>query len=110
VRSALDAAANVLLTRVARDSALKRWAMAVAQRRGLKRARVALARKLSIVLHRIWVDGSEFRWTKADGTTAAVAFEARRAIRVGAASPEVPSPGRRGWQGRFCPRDAGLRP
>ena len=73
VRSALDAAANVLLTRVARDSALKRWAMAVAQRRGLKRARVALARKLSIVRHRIWVDGSEFRWTKADGTTAAAA-------------------------------------
>jgi transposase len=64
VRSALYEAANALLTRVARFSSLKRWAMDVAKRRGLRRARVALARKLSIVLHRIWVDGSEFRWGK----------------------------------------------
>ena len=67
VRTALYEAANVLLTRVARFSSLKRWAMEVARRRGLRRARVAPARKLSVVLHRIWVDGTEFRWGKKDG-------------------------------------------
>ena len=47
VRTALYEAANVMLTRTSRVSALKRWAMEVAQRRGLKRAKVALARKLA---------------------------------------------------------------
>ena len=45
-----------------RFSALKRWALEVAKRRGMRRAKVALARKLATVLHRIWVDGTEFRW------------------------------------------------
>jgi len=39
----------------------------------LKRARVALARKLGVVLHRIWVDGSEFRWGKEDAAAAIAA-------------------------------------
>jgi hypothetical protein len=47
--------------------------MEVARRRGLRRARVALARKLSVVLHRIWVDGTEFRWSKEDGAATAAA-------------------------------------
>jgi transposase len=64
VRTALYEAANVMLTRTTRFSSLKRWALEVAKRRGLKRARVALARKLGVVLHRIWVDGTTFRWTK----------------------------------------------
>lgn len=64
VRTALYEAANVLLSRTTRFSALKRWAMEVAKRRGVKRAKVALARKLASVLHRMWVDGSEFRWGK----------------------------------------------
>ncbi len=64
VRVALYEAANVLLTRVARFSSLKRWGMEVAKRRGARRAKVALARKLGTVLHRIWVDGTEFRWGK----------------------------------------------
>jgi transposase len=64
VRSALHDAANVLLSRVAKFSALKRWALEVAKRRGLRRAKVALARKLATVLHRIWADGTEFRWGK----------------------------------------------
>jgi transposase len=38
--------------------------MDVAKRRGMKRAKVALARKLAVVLHRMWVDLTEFRWTK----------------------------------------------
>jgi hypothetical protein len=37
--------------------------MAVARRRGAKKARVALARKLAVILHRMWVDGTDFRWT-----------------------------------------------
>ena len=43
---------------------LKRWALEVAKRRGPRRAEVALARKLSTVLHRLWVDGGEFRFGK----------------------------------------------
>jgi transposase len=64
VRVALYEAANVLLTRITRFSSLKRWAMEVAKRRGARRAKVALARKLAIVLHRVWMDGTEFRWGK----------------------------------------------
>lgn len=70
VRTALYEAASVMLTRSVRMSSLKSWAMGVARRRGAKKARVALARKLAVVLHRIWVDGTSFRWT---GETAAVA-------------------------------------
>src|SRR5215203_4349379 len=62
VRTALYEAAHILLTRAVRFSALKRWALEVAKRRGMKRAKVALARKLAIILHRIWVDGTTFRW------------------------------------------------
>jgi transposase len=64
VRAALYEAANAILTRAVRVSGLKRWALEVAQRRGMKRAKVALARKLAAVLHRLWVDGTEFRWGK----------------------------------------------
>ena len=63
VRTALYEAASVMLTRTVRMSPLKSWAMAVARRRGTKKARVALARKLAVVLHRMWVDGTSFRWT-----------------------------------------------
>lgn len=69
VRTVLFEAANIILSRIARFSTLKRWALEVAKRRGLKRAKVALARKLAVVLHRMWVDGTEFRW----GREAAVA-------------------------------------
>ncbi len=62
VRTALFEAAHVVLLRVRRFSALKAWALRVARARGLKRAKVALARKLAVVLHRLWVDGTEFRW------------------------------------------------
>ena len=62
VRTALYEAAHILLTRAVRFSALKRWALQVAKRRGMKRAKVALARKLAVVLHRMWVDGTTFRW------------------------------------------------
>jgi len=63
VRVALFEAAHVMMTRVAPWSKLKAWAVAVAKRRGAKRAKVALARKISVVLHRMWVDGTDFRFT-----------------------------------------------
>jgi transposase len=64
VREALVQAALTLLTRVQRWSVLKAWGMAVAKRRGLRRAIVAVARKLAIVMHRIWVDGTTFTWSR----------------------------------------------
>ena len=64
IRTVLYEATNVLLSRTPRFSTLKRWLLDVARRHGVKRAKVALARKLATVLHRMWVDGSEFRWGK----------------------------------------------
>ena len=42
----------------------KAWAMKIARHRGMKRAIVALARRLAVIVHRIWVDGTEFRWAR----------------------------------------------
>lgn len=64
VRTLLYEAATTLLGRVQRFSALKAWALRLAVKRGIKRARVALARKLAVVLHRMWRDGTEFRWSR----------------------------------------------
>ncbi len=63
VRVALFEAAHVMLTRTACWSTLKAWAMRLAQRRGAKRAKVALARKLGVVMHRMWLDGTSFRFS-----------------------------------------------
>jgi transposase len=63
VRTALYEAASVMLTRTVRMSPLKSWALGVAKRRGTKKARVALARKLGVILHRMWIDGTTFRWS-----------------------------------------------
>jgi transposase len=60
VRTALYEAANIILTRPVKGSALKRWAMAVARRAGPRKAKVALARKLACVLHRMLTDGTSF--------------------------------------------------
>lgn len=59
-RVALFEAAHVLLTRVSKWSTLKAWGVRVAQRRGAKRAKVAVARKLAGILHRMWVSGTDF--------------------------------------------------
>jgi transposase len=66
VRTTLYEAANVLLSRITRFSKLKRWGMDVAKRRGSKRAKVALARKIGVILHRMWVDGTTYRWAAAE--------------------------------------------
>jgi ABC-type polar amino acid transport system ATPase subunit len=59
-RSALYEAANALLC--TRWSALKACAVRVAKRAGGKRARVAVARKLAVIMHRLWLDGTTFAW------------------------------------------------
>jgi hypothetical protein len=50
----------VILTRAVKGSELKSWAISVAKRAGMKKAKVALARKLAVVLHRMLADGTEF--------------------------------------------------
>lgn len=70
-RTALYEAAHTLLTRCQKWSTLKAWGMRVAQRRGMAKARVAVARQLAVILHRMWSDRAEFRWGKAPVLAAA---------------------------------------
>ena len=70
VRTALFEAANVMLTRAVRFSTLKAWALRVAGRHGMKKAKVALAHKLAVVMHRMWVDGTSFCWGEASVSAA----------------------------------------
>ena len=65
VRTALYQAAHVLMHH-GRWSGLRGWTMRIARRSGAKLAKVALARKLAVVLHRMWIDGTEFRWTTSE--------------------------------------------
>lgn len=65
VRSLLCEAATVLLCRVRSWNWLRRWGMQVAQRRGMRRAQIAVARRLAVILHRLWVDGTEFQTSRA---------------------------------------------
>lgn len=62
--------AQVVLTRGVKWSWLKAWAMTIAKNRGLKRAIVALAVRLAIIMHLIWVDGTKFRRTKEEAAIA----------------------------------------
>src|SRR3974390_1099080 len=64
MRVMLYEAAQSMLVRSKKWSWLKASAMQVARRRGMKKAIVALARRLAVIMHRIWVDGTEFRWTR----------------------------------------------
>jgi len=63
MRAMLYEAAHIMLVRSTKWSWLKAWAM-IAKRRGIKKAIVALARRLAVIMHRIWVDGTEFRWIR----------------------------------------------
>jgi transposase len=72
VRSALYEAAHIILTKPVKNAgALKRWALAIAKRAGKKKAKVALARKLAVILHRMWMDWTPFDPTKAVGAATA---------------------------------------
>ena len=68
LRSYLYDAAYVLLTRVAKWSALKTWGVKIAKRSGLRKAKVADARKLAVILHRMWIEGTEFKWSSKEAT------------------------------------------
>src|ERR1035437_904348 len=62
LRSYLFEAATVLLYRTKKWSSLKAWGMKLAKRIGVKKAKVAIARKIAVILHCIWVDGTSFDW------------------------------------------------
>ncbi|MCP3733048.1 IS110 family transposase [Sphingomonas sp. MG17] len=63
LRTMLYEAAQSMLTHSKKWSWLKAWGMRVAQRRGMRRATVAVARRLAVILHRMWIDGTDFRWS-----------------------------------------------
>jgi transposase len=67
LRSYLFEAAGVLLTRVPKWSAVR--GVKLAKRSGLRKAKVAVARKLAVILHRMWIDGTEFNWSKERDTS-----------------------------------------
>ena len=64
MRMMLYEAAQSMLVRSTKWSWLKAWAMKIARHRGMKKAIVALARRLAVIMHRMWVDGTEFRWSR----------------------------------------------
>ena len=61
VRTALYEAAHVILTRPVKAGGLKSWAMRIAKRAGMNKAKVALARKLAVIMHRMLADGTTFQ-------------------------------------------------
>jgi len=66
VRWLLYEAANVMMTRCKTDNWLKNWALNVARRRGMRKAKVALARRLAVVMHRMWVTGTPFAMQRSE--------------------------------------------
>jgi len=70
-RTALYEAAHTLLVRSKKWSSLRAWGTNVAKRRGMVRARVAVARKLAVILHRMWSDATEFHYSKEPGLVSA---------------------------------------
>jgi len=76
-RQHLVQAATVLLISTRTWSTLRAWGMKIAKKRGFSKARIAVARKLAIILHRMWIANEDFRWT-------ANADEEELAVRVAA--------------------------
>jgi transposase len=66
LRSYLFEAAGVLLTRVPQWCKLKAWGHRLWKRIGFKKAKIAVARKLAVILHRMWRDGTDFIWSHKD--------------------------------------------
>ena len=85
LRSYLFEAATVLLYRTKKWSSLKAWGMKLAKRIGMKKAKVAIARKIAVILHCIWVDGTSFEWGQ----------QRRRDRNFSSVRPDLP--------GRRCP-------
>ena len=55
--------------KISRTSSLRQWGLGIAQRSGFKKAKIAVARKLAVLLHRLWRDGTEFRWSTTSAAT-----------------------------------------
>ena len=70
LRTYLYEAAGMILHRVPRWSVLKAWGTRLAKRIGTRKATVAVARKLSVILHRMLRDGGEFRWSAKEAQAA----------------------------------------
>jgi transposase len=66
MRTVLFEAAQAMLTRTIKWSWLKAWGMKIARHRGMKRAVVAVARRMAVVMHRMWVDGTDFQWKRVE--------------------------------------------
>ena len=62
LRRSLYEAANIMLSRVQRPFALQQWGQRIAEAKGNMRARIAVARKLAVLLHSLWLNETEFRW------------------------------------------------
>lgn len=62
LRKSLYEAANIILCRVQKPFALQQWGQRIAEAKGNRRARVAVARKLAVLLHSLWLNETEFRW------------------------------------------------
>src|SRR5438046_6219354 len=70
MRAMLFEAALALMVCSRKWSWLKAWGMKIARHRGMKRAIVAVARRPAVVMHRMWVDGTEFRWSRKEAAAA----------------------------------------
>jgi transposase len=84
VRHPLYEAANIMLTRYRGFSSLKAWGLKIARKRGHQRACVAVARKLAVIMHAMWRDGTEFRFKAADVSTDRTVKESPKRIAVAA--------------------------
>jgi transposase len=71
LRSLLFEASIVMLTRSKKWSRLKSWGVRLAQRNGFKAASTAVARKLAIIMHRLWIDETNFAYGDAPAAQAA---------------------------------------
>ena len=69
VRAYLFEAATALLTTCKKWSALKAWGLRIAKRSGMNKARIAVARKLAVILHQMWTTGEDFRWSNKGNET-----------------------------------------
>jgi Transposase IS116/IS110/IS902 family len=96
VRTALYEAANVILIRPVKGSSSKSWAMRVAKRAGMSKAKVALARQLAVILHRMLPTGRGSSPTRRRLPCRHTGKERSRVRATrGTSRPEqVPSPGR----------------
>lgn len=68
LRSYLFEAANAMMNLVKRAHPLREWAFKLQKKSGSKKARVALARKLAVILHAMWMSGEAFRWPDTEAT------------------------------------------